>query len=227
MSAPARPRPVAAAGVDAGTVVGPDAGTDLADQLGRRLGVDAGSDASLRRYLHGLPGVDQVGLEVRAAGLGTRSIKTTAKAWALDTAISMVDLTTLEGADTPGKVRSLAAKARRPDPTDPRTPQVAAVCVYGDLAGVAREALTGTDVHVAAVATAFPSGRASRAVKIADVQDAVANGADEIDMVIDRGAFLTGRYLDVFDEIVAVKEACDRPGQQPAHLKVILETGEL
>ena len=180
------------------------------------------SDSSLRRFLHGLPGVDQVGCEARAAGLGTRSIKTTAKAYAIDLAIRMVDLTTLEGADTPGKVRSLAAKARRPDPGDDSCPAVAAVCVYGDLAGVAREALAGTGVHVAAVATAFPSGRASRAVKIADVKDAVANGADEIDMVIDRGAFLTGRYLDVFDEIVAVKEACG-----DAHLKVILETGEL
>src|SRR5215218_5283580 len=186
------------------------------------------SDAAFRAFLHGLPGVDQVGAEARVAMLGTRSIKTTAKAWAIDTAISMVDLTTLEGADTPGKVRSLAAKARRPDPGDPSCPPVAAVCVYGDLAGVAREALEGTGLHVAAVATAFPSGRASRAVKIADVKDAVANGADEIDMVIDRGAFLTGRYLDVYDEIVAVKEACARPGGQgPAHLKVILETGEL
>ena len=185
------------------------------------------SDAALRAFLHGLPGVDQVGAESRVAVLGTRSIKTTAKAWALDTAISMVDLTTLEGSDTPGKVRSLAAKARRPDPADPTTPQVAAVCVYGDLAGVAREALTGTGIHVAAVATAFPSGRASRAVKLADVRDAVANGADEIDMVIDRGAFLAGRHLDVYDEIVAVKEACARPGKDPAHLKVILETGEL
>jgi deoxyribose-phosphate aldolase len=186
------------------------------------------SDASLRAFLHGLPGVDQVGAEARVAVLGTRSIKTTAKAWAIDTAISMVDLTTLEGADTPGKVRSLAAKAKRPDPGDPGCPSVAAVCVYGDLAGIAREALEGTGLHVAAVATAFPSGRASRAVKIADVKDAVANGADEIDMVIDRGAFLTGRYLDVYDEIVAVKEACARPGGQgPAHLKVILETGEL
>src|SRR3954464_7576661 len=185
------------------------------------------SDSAFRTFLHGLPGVDQVGAEARAAQLGTRSIKTTSKAWAIDTAISMVDLTTLEGADTPGKVRSLAAKARRPDPTDPTCPRVAAVCVYGDLAGVAREALGDSGVHVAAVATAFPSGRASRAVKIADVQDAVANGADEIDMVIDRGAFLAGRYLDVYDEIVAVKAACDRPGQQPAHLKVILETGEL
>src|SRR3954462_9658579 len=179
-------------------------------------------ETSLRRFLHGLPGVDQVGAEARAAALATRSIKTTSKAWALDTAIRMVDLTTLEGADTPGKVRSLCAKAMRPDPSDLSTPAVAAVCVYGDLAGIAKEALVGTGVHVAAVATAFPSGRASRAVKLADVQDAVANGADEIDMVIDRGAFLTGRYLDVFDEIVAVKEACG-----DAHLKVILETGEL
>jgi deoxyribose-phosphate aldolase len=185
------------------------------------------SDSALRAFLHGLPGVDQVGAEARTAMLGTRSIKTTAKAWAIDTAISMVDLTTLEGADTPGKVRSLAAKARRPDPSDPGCPPVAAVCVYGDLAGVAREALAGSGIHVAAVATAFPSGRASRAVKLADVQDAVANGADEIDMVIDRGAFLAGRYLDVYDEIVAVKEACSPPGRTPAHLKVILETGEL
>jgi deoxyribose-phosphate aldolase len=180
------------------------------------------SDAAFRAFLHGLPGVDQVGAEARTAALGTRSIKTTSKAWAIDTAIRMVDLTTLEGADTPGKVRSLAAKARRPDPADDSCPAVAAVCVYGDLAGIAREALQGTGVHVAAVATAFPSGRASRAVKLADVRDAVTNGADEIDMVIDRGAFLSGRYLDVFDEIVAVKEACG-----DAHLKVILETGEL
>jgi deoxyribose-phosphate aldolase len=180
------------------------------------------SDAAFRAFLHGLPGVDQVGAEARTATLGTRSIKTTSKAWAVDTAIRMVDLTTLEGADTPGKVRSLAAKARRPDPGDVGCPPVAAVCVYGDLAGVAREALQGSGIHVAAVATAFPSGRAGRAVKIADVQDAVANGADEIDMVIDRGAFLAGRYLDVLEEIVAVKEACG-----DAHLKVILETGEL
>ncbi|MEX5719552.1 deoxyribose-phosphate aldolase [Geodermatophilus maliterrae] len=198
----------------AGTRPGPGPGTTF-DDVTR-------SDAALRAFLHGLPGVDQVGAEQRAATLGTRSIKTTAKAWAIDTAISMVDLTTLEGADTPGKVRSLAAKARRPDPTDPTCPAVAAVCVYGDLAGVAEEALAGSGVKVAAVATAFPSGRASRAVKLADVRDAVAGGADEIDMVIDRGAFLAGRYLDVLDEIVAVKEACGT-----AHLKVILETGEL
>jgi deoxyribose-phosphate aldolase len=180
------------------------------------------SDDALRAFLHGLPGVDQVGAENRVKVLGTRSIKTTAKAWAIDTAISMVDLTTLEGSDTPGKVRSLAAKARRPDPEDPSCPPVAAVGVSGDLAGVAKQALAGTGINVAAVATAFPSGRASRAVKLADVRDAVANGADEIDMVIDRGAFLAGRHLDVFEEIVAVKEACGS-----AHLKVILETGEL
>src|SRR3712207_597225 len=203
----------------AGTRPGPGPGTAF-DDVTR-------SDAALRAFLHGLPGVDQVGAEQRAATLGTRSIKTTAKAWAIDTAISMVDLTTLEGADTPGKVRSLAAKARRPDPTDPTAPAVAAVCVYGDLAGVAVEALEGTGIHVAAVATAFPSGRASREVKLADVRDAVGNGADEIDMVIDRGAFLSGRYLEVFEEIVAVKEACSPPGRTPAHLKVILETGEL
>ena len=179
------------------------------------------SNAVLRRYLHGLPGVDQVGAEGRAAMLSTRSIKAASKEQAIDLAISMVDLTTLEGMDTPGKVRALCAKALRPDPTDPTTPHVAAVCVYGDMAAIARDAV-GDALHVAAVATAFPSGRASLAVKLADTRDAVANGADEIDMVIDRGAFLAGRYLDVYDEIVAVKEACGT-----AHLKVIFETGEL
>jgi deoxyribose-phosphate aldolase len=179
-------------------------------------------DASLRRFLHGLPGVDQVGAEARAAGLATRSIKTTAKAWAIDTAIRMVDLTTLEGADTPGKVLSLCAKARRPDPSDPSAPSVAAVCIYPDLVAPAVEALRGTDIAVASVATAFPSGRAALATKLQDVRDAVAAGATEIDMVIDRGAFLAGRYLQVFDEIVATKAECG-----PAHLKVILETGEL
>jgi deoxyribose-phosphate aldolase len=179
------------------------------------------SNAALRRYLHGLPGVDQVGAEGRAAMLATRSIKAASKERAIDLAISMVDLTTLEGMDTPGKVRALCAKALRPDPTDPSTPHVAAVCVYGDMAAIARDAV-GDALHVAAVATAFPSGRASLAVKLADTRDAVANGADEIDMVIDRGAFLAGRYLDVYDEIVAVKDACGT-----AHLKVIFETGEL
>jgi deoxyribose-phosphate aldolase len=187
----------------------------------------AGSDASLRRFLHGLPGVDQVGAEARAASLGTRSIKTTAKAYALDLAISMVDLTTLEGADTRGKVRSLCAKAMHPDPSDPTCPPTAAICVYGDLVATAKDALGSSGVKVAAVATAFPSGRAQMDVKLADTRDAVAAGADEIDMVIDRGAFLSGRYLEVFEEIAQVKEACARPDGPDAHLKVILETGEL
>jgi deoxyribose-phosphate aldolase len=190
------------------------------------LGIGTLTNATLTTWLHGLPGVDQVGAEARAAGLATRSIKTTAKAWAIDTAISMIDLTTLEGADTEDKVRSLCAKARIPDPRDPTTPHVAAVCVYNDLAHVAVDALKGTDIHVAAVATAFPSGRATLPVKLADTADAVRSGAHEIDMVIDRGAFLSGRYLDVFEEIAAVKEACVAEGAD-AHLKVILETGEL
>ncbi|MGW3264609.1 deoxyribose-phosphate aldolase [Streptomyces sp. NPDC001056] len=185
------------------------------------------SDSSLRRFLHGLPGVDAVGLEARAASLGTRSIKTTAKAYAIDLAISMVDLTTLEGADTPGKVRALGAKAVHPDPTDRTSPTTAAVCVYPDMVAVAKEAITAAGgapaVKVASVATAFPAGRAALDVKLADVRDAVAAGADEIDMVIDRGAFLAGKYLKVYDEIVAVKETCGTS----ARLKVIFETGEL
>ena len=189
------------------------------------------TEKSLRLHLEGLPGVDAVGLEARADSLGTRSIKTTSKAWALDRIIGLIDLTTLEGSDTPGKVQSLVAKAMIPDPSDLSTPRVAAVCVYGDMVPCAVEAL-GTDggeagIHVAAVATAFPSGRASLPVKIADTRDAVRFGADEIDMVIDRGAFLSGRYGLVFDQIVAVKEACRREDGSYAHLKVILETGEL
>ncbi len=180
------------------------------------------SEASLRRFLHGLPGVDQVGAEARAASLGTRSIKTTAKAYALDLAIRMIDLTTLEGQDTPGKVRALAAKAMRPDPADPTCPATAAVCVYPDMVATAKQVLGDSGVHVAAVATAFPSGRAAMDIKLADTKDAVEAGADEIDMVIDRGAFLAGHYQQVFDEIVAVREACG-----DAHLKVIFETGEL
>ena len=189
-------------------------GSDLADL--------ARSEISLRRFLHGLPGVDQVGAEARAASLATRSIKAGAKLWAIDTAISMVDLTTLEGADTPGKVRALCGKARRPSPDDPSVPPVAAVCVYPDLVPYAKVALAGSPVKIASVATAFPSGRASLPVKLADVADAVAAGADEVDMVIDRGAFLAGHYGLVLDEVRAVKAACGR-----AHLKVILETGEL
>jgi deoxyribose-phosphate aldolase len=159
--------------------------------------------------------------------LGTRSIKTTAKEFAINLAIRMVDLTTLEGQDTSGKVRALCAKAMRPDPADQTCPATAAVCVYPDMVAVAKQALVGSGVHVASVATAFPSGRAAMDVKIADVRDAVGAGADEIDMVIDRGAFLSGRYLEVFEEIVAVREACVRGDGSAAHLKVIFETGEL
>ena len=180
------------------------------------------SESALRRFVTGLPGVDQVGAEARAATLATRSIKTTAKAWAIDLAIRMIDLTTLEGADTPGKVRGLCSKGIRPDPTDRSCPPVAAICVYPDMVPTAVEALRGSGLHVASVATAFPSGRSSLAVKERDTRDAVAAGADEIDMVIDRGAFLSGRLLQVYDEIRAVKKACGS-----AHLKVILETGEL
>jgi len=178
--------------------------------------------ATLRSVLHGLPGVDKVGVEARAATLGTRSIKTTSKAAAIDLAIRMVDLTTLEGADTPGKVRALSAKALRPDPADPSCPSVAAVCVYPSMVPVAARVLSGSGVHLASVATAFPSGQAALDVKLADTRDAIAAGADEIDMVISRGAFLAGDYQHVYDEIVAIKEACGG-----AHLKVILETGEL
>jgi deoxyribose-phosphate aldolase len=180
------------------------------------------SDAALRSYLQGLPGVDQVGAEARAAALATRSIKRDAKLWAIDLAIGVTDLTTLEGADTPGKVRALCAKAVRPDPTDDSVPPAAAVCVYPDMVATAVQHTQGSSVQVASVATAFPSGRASLDVKLADTRAAVDAGADEIDMVIDRGAFLAGRYGAVAEEIVATREACG-----DAHLKVILETGEL
>ena len=204
-----------------------DATPDATARARDLLGTSRLTNVALTRWLHGLPGVDQVGCEARSAALSTRSVKTTSKAWAIDTAISMIDLTTLEGADTTGKIRSLCAKALVPDPSDPTTPRPAAVCVYGDLAGVAREALGDSGIHVAAVATAFPSGRATMPVKLADTRAAVANGADEIDMVIDRGAFLSGRYLEVFDSIAAVKDACRRGDGTSAHLKVIMETGEL
>lgn len=184
----------------------------------------AGSEELLRRFLLGLPAVDAVGLERRVATLATRSIKKASKLSALDAAIAMVDLTTLEGSDTPGKVRSLCAKARLPDPFQPDAPHVAAVCVYPDMVAPAVTALAGSGVVVASVATAFPSGRSSRAVKIADTQLALHAGASEIDMVIDRGAFLAGRYGEVFDEIATIARICHDAG---AHLKVILETGEL
>lgn len=189
---------------------------------------------SLTDFLRALPGVDAVGLEARAADLASRSIKTSSKAWAIDTIIRLIDLTTLEGADTPGKVRTLVAKALVPDAQDLSAPKVAAVCVYGDMVATAVAALGDQHgdpdqgkVSVAAVATAFPSGRASLAIKLADTQEAVAAGADEIDMVIDRGAFLAGDWWTVFQQIVAVKEACRRADGTLAHLKVILETGEL
>ncbi len=182
----------------------------------------AATPAALKRFLHGLPGVDQVGCELRAATLSTRSIKTSAKAYALDLAISMIDLTTLEGQDTPGKVRALCAKGRRPDPADLSIPSVAAICIYPALVAEAKEALKGSGVKVASVATGFPAGQTFLGIKLAETREAVAAGADEIDMVIDRGGFLSGDYAGVFDEILAVKAACGE-----AHLKVILETGEL
>ncbi|HLS16075.1 MAG TPA: deoxyribose-phosphate aldolase [Beutenbergiaceae bacterium] len=199
----------------------------VADQAHAIVGTTQLDNTSLRRYLFGLPGVDQVGADARAAMLGSRSIKTTSKAWAIDLAIAMIDLTTLEGADTPGKVRSMAAKARTPDPADPSCPSPAAVCVYPDLVPVALEAVGGSGINVASVATAFPSGRSSRQIRLADTADAVEAGAHEVDMVIDRGAFLSGDYLKVYQDIVAVRAACQTRSDEPAHLKVILETGEL
>ena len=185
-----------------------------------------GSETSLRRFLQTLAGVDQISAQERAVMLATRSIKTTSKKWAIDMAISMIDLTTLEGADTAGKIRSLCSKALRPDPQDPSVPHVGAVCVYNDMVGIARnhlDSIGGQSIPVAAVATAFPSGRASRKVKLQDTKDAISLGATEIDMVIDRGAFLSGQLGEVFDEIRAIKEIYS----DKAHLKVILETGEL
>lgn len=177
---------------------------------------------TLANWLRNVTPVDRVGVEERVSALKTRSIKKPTKVWALRLAISMCDLTTLEGRDTPGKIRQLAAKAIRPHPGNPDIPSVAALCCYPDLVTVAKKALAGSGVKVAAVATAFPSGRSWTDLKIDETRQAVAAGADEIDMVIDRGALLCGDYAKVWDEIVAVKEACG-----PAHLKVILETGEL
>jgi len=182
----------------------------------------AGFELPLEPRLPRIGSVDAVALEDRAASLAKRSIKKDAKVFALELAIRTTDMTTLEGADTPGKVAALSSKAIRPDPGDPGVPSVAAVCVYPNLVPVARDRLRGSGVKVAAVATGFPSGQYPTAVKVADVRSAVELGADEIDMVIDRGAFLSGRYAKVVDEVVQVKEACG-----DAHLKVILETGEL
>jgi deoxyribose-phosphate aldolase len=182
----------------------------------------AGFELPLEPRLPRVGSIDQVAIEERAATLARRSIKRDAKVFALELAIRMMDLTTLEGADTPGKVAALASKAVRPDPSDASIPSVAAVCVYPNLVPTAAERLRGSGVRVASVATAFPSGQAPLPVKVAEVREAVELGADEVDMVIDRGSFLAGRYARAYDEIVQVKEACGA-----VTLKVILETGEL
>ncbi len=176
----------------------------------------------LGSLLRGVRSVDEVGADERAASLAKRSIKKSSKLWALDVAIRCMDLTTLEGSDTSGKVTALCAKAIRPKPGDASIPSVAAICVYPSRVADARAHLRGSEVLVASVATAFPSGQSFADIKVSEVREAVAAGADEVDMVIDRGAFLSGDYRAVYDEIVAVKEACGS-----AHLKVILETGEL
>jgi deoxyribose-phosphate aldolase len=169
-----------------------------------------------------VPVVDEVGVNERVARFTSRSIKKSSKVEALELILSMIDLTTLEGQDTPGKVRQLCQKAIHLHDALPGLPHVAAVCVYPTMVGVARKALEDTGINVASVATAFPSGQSSLEVKLNDTRLAVEAGADEIDMVISRGAFLAGDFRYVFDEICAVKEACG-----DAHLKVILETGEL
>jgi len=181
-----------------------------------------GRPGPLGTVLGRLTAVDQVGVELRVDSLKRRSIKKASKLWALDLAIRMIDLTTLEGKDTPGKIHALCQKAIHPQPGDPTIPSVAAICVYPALIADAKDALRGSTVKVASVATGFPSGQTFRDIKLAEVRAAAAAGADEIDMVIDRGAFLSGDYGTVFDEIVEVKDACGE-----AHLKVILETGEL
>jgi deoxyribose-phosphate aldolase len=176
----------------------------------------------LGSLMRGVRSVDQVGAEERAASLAKRSIKKASKLWALDLAVRCMDLTTLEGSDTPGKVAALCAKGIRPKPGDPGVPSVAAICIYPARIADALAHLQGSTVRVASVATAFPSGQSFTSVKVAETEAAVRAGAHEIDMVIDRGAFLSGDYQRVYDEIVAIKETCG-----PAHLKVILETGEL
>ena len=180
------------------------------------------SERELRSLVRSVRPTDEVMVVQRAAALGTRSIKRSTKMLALRTAIAMTDLTTLEGMDTTEKVRQLSCKAIRPDPRDDSIPSVAAVCVYPNLVGAATEALASSTVAVAAVSTYFPSGQAPLELKVAETRAVVADGADEVDMVIDRGAFLAGDYLKVFGEVEAVREAAGT-----ACLKVILETGEL
>ncbi|HEY3057012.1 MAG TPA: deoxyribose-phosphate aldolase [Thermoanaerobaculia bacterium] len=187
-----------------------------------RSGAPVAYRRSLQDALEMVHGVDAVAVEERAASLAKRSLKKNSKVWGLNLAISMIDLTTLEGKDTAGKVYALCQKAMRPDPLDRDIPHVAAVCVYPAMIPYVKQALAGSDVKVASVATGFPSGQTFGDIKVHETRDAVAAGADEIDMVIDRGAFLSGNHQKVFDEIAEVKEACG-----PAHLKVILETGEL
>jgi deoxyribose-phosphate aldolase len=181
-----------------------------------------GFELPLEPRLPRIGSIDQVAVEERAASLAKRSIKRDAKLFALDLAIRMMDLTTLEGSDTPGKVAALCSKGIRPDPVDGTIPSVAAICVYPNLVPQAKERLEGSGVKVASVASGFPSGQYPTDIKVADVRSALELGADEIDVVIDRNAFLSGRYAKVYDEIVRFKEAAG-----PAHLKVILETGEL
>jgi deoxyribose-phosphate aldolase len=178
---------------------------------------------TLASFVRSVASVDEVGVTERVASLGTRSIKKDSKMDALTLAIRMMDLTTLEGKDTPGKVAQMSSKAIRPDPVDPSVPSVAAVCVYPAMVPYALEAVAGSGVKVASVATYFPSGQIDTKSKVVETSSVVALGADEVDMVIDRGAFLSGSYFKVFDEIRRVKEACG----DSAHLKVILETGEL
>src|SRR5881398_3091823 len=181
-----------------------------------------GFELPLEPRLPRIGSIDQVAIEERAGTLAKRSIKRESKVFALELAVRVTDLTTLEGADTPGKVAALASKAVRPDPSDPGIPSVAAVCVYPNLVPTAVERVRGSGVKVASVATAFPSGQSPIETKLEEVRWVVEHGADEVDMVIDRGAFLSGRYAKVYDEIVKVKEACG-----DAHLKVILEVSEL
>lgn len=168
------------------------------------------------------PSVDKVGVEERVARFQTRSIKNEAKIQGLKLVLNMIDLTTLEGKDTPGKVRQLCYKAQHLHDDYPDLPTVAAICVYPTMVAEAKKALGNSGIKVASVSTAFPSGQSTREIKLTDTRFAVENGADEIDMVISRGKFLAGEYDFVFDEIAAIKEACGK-----ARLKVILETGEL
>jgi deoxyribose-phosphate aldolase len=194
--------------------VAPDRAALLPDRI---------TNASLAGFLRAVPSTDEVGVEERVASLSTRSIKKDSKSEALHLAVRMMDLTTLEGKDTPGKVAQMSAKAVRPDPTDPSVPSVAAVCVYPAMVPYALEAVAGSSVKVASVATYFPSGQLDTKLKVTETAQVVEMGAHEVDMVIDRGAFLSGEYFRVFDEIRRVREACG----EKAHLKVILETGEL